>query len=72
MLAALSVPEEFIQREADIFGNLAEQYRGNVAALVAGDGCAAPFIIAKLLMGATLADFAETKFDENGDNLVRF
>lgn len=64
--------EDFIQRKADVFGDLAEQDRGNVAALVARNRCATPIDIAKLFVGATLADFGKAQFDEDGDDFIGF
>lgn len=58
--------EELIKREADVFGDLTEQDRGNVSTLVKRHRCAATGGIAELFMRAALADFGEAKFGEDG------
>lgn len=42
--------EKLIKCEANVFGNLTEQYRGDVTAPVEWNRCAAPCRIAELLV----------------------
>ena len=68
----LSVLEQFIKRNADVFGDLAEQDCGDVSALMKRNRRKAACRIAKLLMRSALADFDETKFHEDGGDLIGF
>lgn len=68
----LSMLEELIKREADVFGDLTEQDWGNVSTLMKRHRCAATGGIAELLMRAALADFGEAKFGEDGDYFAGF
>lgn len=62
--------KKFIKREANVFSDLAQQDWGNIPALVKRNSCATTRTIAELFMRSSLADFGETKFDQNGDNFT--
>lgn len=64
--------EQFIKRNADVFGDLTEQDWGDVSALMKRNRRTAACRIAKLFMRSALADFGETEFYEDGDDLIRF
>ena len=57
----LSVLEQLIKREADVFGDLTEQDWGNVATLMKRHRGAAASGIAELFVGTALANFGEAE-----------
>jgi hypothetical protein len=66
------VLEQFIKREADIFGNLTEQDRGDVSTLMKRHRCTATSGITELLVRTALANFGEAEFDKNGYDFIGF
>ena len=66
----LSLLEEFIKCEANVFGYLTEQDWRDVSALMKWNRCAATCRITKLFVRTALADFGETELDENGDYFI--
>jgi hypothetical protein len=64
--------KNIIDRQVDVLGDLAEQYRGDVSASVERHGCAASIRMAELLVGASLPDFLETQSFEYSDDFLGF
>lgn len=64
--------EQFIKREPDVFGDLAEQYWGDVSTLMKWNRCAVTSRIPKLFMRSALSDPSETKFNKNCDDFIWF
>ena len=68
----LSVLEQVIKREADVFGDLTEQDWGNVSTLMKRHGGAAASGITELLVGTALANFGEAESEKNGYDFTGF
>ena len=66
----LSALEEIIKREPDVFGDLTEQDRGDVPTLMKRNRCAVPRSIAELFVRSALANFGETKLDEDSNDFI--
>lgn len=64
--------EKFIKRDADVFGNLTEQDRGDISTLMERHRCTAASGIAELFVRAALADFSESEPDKNGYDFIGF
>jgi len=60
-----AVAEKLGQCHADVFGDLAEQGRSDIAAFVHGNRGAATAGITELLVGATLTDDLEAQLSED-------
>lgn len=63
---------QFVDGEADVLGNLAQQDRRNVAPSVERHRGAASLAIPELFVRATLADFDKAQPNQQGDNLLGF
>jgi hypothetical protein len=59
------VLKELFCAQADVFGDLAQQWRCDVAAGMGRNGCAAAQCIPELLVGASLPNQFEAKFSED-------
>jgi hypothetical protein len=70
-LVGLTVLEQRIDGEPDVFGDLPEQDGRYISALMKWHGGASSGSVTKLLMRATLPDLRKTKLEENGDDLCR-
>jgi hypothetical protein len=57
----LGALQELLDREANVLSDLPEERRRDITSLVKGEGCPATVGVPKLLVGATLSKFAETK-----------
>ncbi len=66
----LSMLEQLIEREADIFGYLTEQDWGDIPTLMKWNRCATACGITELFVRSALADFGETEFDQDGDDFM--
>jgi hypothetical protein len=66
------VLKQFVEREADVLGNLTKQDRGDVPALMKRNRRAAAGSVAELSVRAALANFGEAEFDENGYDFIGF
>ena len=63
--------EQFIKREANVFGDLPQQDRCDVSPLMKWHRGAAASSIAKLLVRTALAHLGETESKQNGRHLTR-
>ena len=70
-LVGLTVLEQAIDGEPDVFGDLPEQDGRNIPALMKRHGGTSSSTVTKLLVRTTLPDLRETKLEENGDDLCR-
>lgn len=68
----LSVLKQFVEREADVLGDLTKQDRGDVAALMKRNCRAAAGSVAELFVRAALANFGEAELEENGYDFIGF
>ena len=68
----LSVPEQLIKRNIDVFGNLTKQDWRDVPPLMKGDRCTATCGIAKLFVRPSLANFGEAESEKNGYDFTGF
>ena len=68
----LSVLEQLIKRNTDVFGNLTKQDWRDVPPLMKGDRCTATCGIAKLFVRSTLANFGEAESEKNGYDFTGF
>jgi hypothetical protein len=62
------VADEVVCCHSDVLGDLAQQRRSYIAALVEGNGCEAPIGVFELLVGAALPDQFEPKLLEDIGN----
>jgi hypothetical protein len=58
--------QEFLYRQTDVFGDLAEQNRGDIADAMKGDGCAAAIRMAVLSVGPALTHLLKPERFKNG------
>jgi hypothetical protein len=70
-LAPAGTGEQFVDREADVAGDLPQQRRGDVAPGMEGNGRHTAVRVAELLVRAPLPDFGEAMSLEQRDDLPR-
>jgi hypothetical protein len=58
---SLFLPQEFLDSQTDVFGDLAEENRGYISAFMERHGGIAAIRMAEVLVGTTLPDFREAK-----------
>ena len=63
--------DEFVDAQASLSGNLAQQKRGKIAGYVNGHGGGPSVGVAEPLVGAALAYLSEAERSEDRDDLAR-
>jgi len=64
--------KQLFKRKADVFGNLTQQDRRDIAALMKGHSGTSTFGVPKLFVRTSLPDFRETQRNQNSNDFAWF